>query len=431
MRGAFQLGAIIVVLIVLSVAVWLANYLVWFGADAPQVDYYTKIREMQAGASGASPDDYRAHGTLLELASIIESLKAEGLEEPFSIDHDKRLDEQTPEVIAGVKEWISACEQRSVFAKMDELAALPSYILPWEPTVLFIDLDYLEGSSAFRKGIRASGNRGRLALYAGDSRRAIEESERQVGLSGLLLSQPIALNRLVGHAVLAYSIGYCRELLQHGVSETELAKLTELYDLVELFPIEEVINGERLIAQNAITGTFHGNRTIKIMSRGAQWARIESEFDRMQSWSGQPAFERARSPFVDAEDDWRYVPADILLPAMSAMVRSHDQITTDLNGIRLEIAIERYRQETGSLPATLDDLLPDYIDELPGDIFAEGESAYRYRVLGTPDEQGRAYHLYSVGYDGVDNGGVEPEERAYEALAPDSEGTDFMLHRYE
>jgi len=430
MRGTLRIFVVLVVLIAVSLSVWIANYVFWFGSDAPQIDYHTEIREMQAAASGALPDDLRAHGVLLELGGIFDELGEDGLVEPYNLDFSKKLDGQSPETKAVVESWVLVCEDRGVFEKMDELGELPCYVTRWDTTRLF-GTDYLAGSSSLRASIMASGYRGRLGLYEGDAQIALEEIERQIKIARLLLSQPVAINRLMGHAVLAESIRLCRDSLHEGVSETELGVLAELFDSVELFPIGLVIEGERLIAQNAVAGIFQNNRAIKVVSRGAQWFRIDSEFDRMQRWSEQPVFERARSPFVDAKDDWRYVPADILLPAMSAMVRSHDQITTDLNGIRLEIAIERYRQAVGSLPVTLDDLLPDYMDEIPGDIFADREPALRYRVLDVPDDKGRDYHLYSVGYDGTDNGGAEPEKKAHEALSPEYEGTDFMLHRFE
>ncbi len=431
MRSAVRVIALIAVVGVVALVVWLANYLVWFGPDAPQVDYQTRIREMQVGTSGASLNDTRAHAKAVDLANIFETLSEEEINEPASIDYDTRLDQQQPEVLAEIEEWISICEQRGVFEKVDELAGLPSYILPYTPSVLLIDLDFFEGSSALRKAVRVSGYRGRLALYAGDTAQAIEECRRMTGLAGLLLSQPIAINRLVGHAILAHSINSTRVILRQGVSESEMAELMSIFNSVELYPIEDVIEGERLIAQDAVTGTFPTNRTVYVLSRGAQWARIESEFDRMGDWAQGSAYERARNPFLDAPADWRYAPADILLPAIVKLVQSHEQISLELDAVRVQIAIERFRLSEGRLPESLDELTPNFIDSVPRDVFAEGAQGFIYRVLSTPDEMGRAYHLYSVGHDGEDNGGVAPEKSPYLALDPAHPGTDFVLHRID
>lgn len=431
MRSAVRVIALIAVIGVVALVVWLANYLVWFGPDAPPVDYQTRIREMQVGASGASLDDTRAHATVVELAQIFETLSEEEINEPASIDHDTRLDQQEPDVLAEIEEWITICEQRGVFEKVDELAGLPSYIMPSTSSALLIDLDFFEGSSALRKAVRVSGYRGRLALYAGDTRQAIDECLRMTQLAGLLLSQPIAINRLIGHAILAHSINSTRDILRHGVTESELAELMSIYDAVELFPIEDVIEGERLIAQDAVMGTFPSNRTIYVTSRGAQWARLESEFDRMRDWAQRSAYERARDLFLDAPADWRYAPADILLPAMVKIVQSHEQISLDLDAVRVEIAIERFRLSEGRLPESLDDLTPNFLHSVPRDAFAEGAPELIYHVLSTPDEMGRAYHLYSVGHDGEDNGGMAPEKSPYLALDPAHPGTDFVLHRID
>ena len=52
---------------------------------------------------------------------------------------------------------------------------------------------------------------------------------------------------------------------------------------------------------------------------------------------------------------------------------------------------------------------------------------FGYRVFDEPDEDGRQYVLYSIGFDGVDNGGVAPTERQTDALRMGYTGTDYVL----
>jgi hypothetical protein len=61
-------------------------------------------------------------------------------------------------------------------------------------------------------------------------------------------------------------------------------------------------------------------------------------------------------------------------------------------------AIERYRLATGSLPKTLDQLVPSYMETLPHDVINGEPLIYR-------PEGNRRYLLYSVGSDQSDDGG--------------------------
>ena len=70
--------------------------------------------------------------------------------------------------------------------------------------------------------------------------------------------------------------------------------------------------------------------------------------------------------------------------------------------VRTAIAAERYRIGHGAFPVTLADLVPGYLDHLPGDPFLEGEPLH-YRTL----EGG--YLLYSVGHNHQDEGGTDPQ----------------------
>lgn len=85
-----------------------------------------------------------------------------------------------------------------------------------------------------------------------------------------------------------------------------------------------------------------------------------------------------------------------------ALVRAFDE---DLKGIaRLRCAvtglvIERYRLADGRLPDALSDLVPKYLSGIPADPFDGNPLHYR-----KPD---KGYIVYSIGWDGKDNGGVE------------------------
>ena len=67
------------------------------------------------------------------------------------------------------------------------------------------------------------------------------------------------------------------------------------------------------------------------------------------------------------------------------------------------MALEVYQKEKGAYPETLAGLVPGYLREVPVDVFS-GE-ALRYR------RQGEGYVVYSVGKNGVDDGGERGLEK--------------------
>jgi hypothetical protein len=63
-------------------------------------------------------------------------------------------------------------------------------------------------------------------------------------------------------------------------------------------------------------------------------------------------------------------------------------------------AVERFRLKNAMLPETLDELVPDFVRKLPCDPVSG--SSFKYVKRGE-----RGYLLYSIGWDGKDDGGVE------------------------
>jgi hypothetical protein len=70
-----------------------------------------------------------------------------------------------------------------------------------------------------------------------------------------------------------------------------------------------------------------------------------------------------------------------------------------LDQMRIACALERYRLAHGAYPATLDELAPAYIAEVPHDIINGEPYRYRLRPDGT-------FLLYLVGWNEKDEGGL-------------------------
>lgn len=93
----------------------------------------------------------------------------------------------------------------------------------------------------------------------------------------------------------------------------------------------------------------------------------------------------------------RYPFSNALLPPMQLYTTTLNEAIAKRDSARAAVAIERFRLRHGKLPATLDALTPEFLYEVPLDPF-DGQPL-RYRI--DPSE----YKVYSVGVDGIDQGG--------------------------
>jgi len=89
-----------------------------------------------------------------------------------------------------------------------------------------------------------------------------------------------------------------------------------------------------------------------------------------------------------------------------------------------ELAIRTFRNEEGKLPRSLDELVPEYLPTIPVDPFDLEGRSLRYRVI-----QDR-FTLYSVGVDGVDDGGELPANYAEPNYWYRNDGDLLLKHLY-
>ena len=101
----------------------------------------------------------------------------------------------------------------------------------------------------------------------------------------------------------------------------------------------------------------------------------------------------------------------MMVPSIDIAHNRIDRERADLDCTRLVLALRRWQlAHDGKLPGTLSELVPGYISAIPEDPFSPKHEPLRYRTDGT------AWAVYSVGKDGVDNGGrfseLDKEDKA-------------------
>ena len=156
--------------------------------------------------------------------------------------------------------------------------------------------------------------------------------------------------------------------------------------------------------------------------------RLEREklFDEAVQRAGLPRWER--TPLPASESEAGLVMFDLTRQGMPLFLDSGDRLTQCVEAVRAMAAIERHRLVHGVYPVALDVLAPELLPRVPVDVFGAGQPM-KYRLLsGEPDRAG--YTLYSIGFDGKDDGG--PTGRwIHEALRKGGKGCDALYSEPE
>lgn len=93
--------------------------------------------------------------------------------------------------------------------------------------------------------------------------------------------------------------------------------------------------------------------------------------------------------------------ASILMPSYDRFILQHYRGRTERRLVAVALALRLYSVDHGgSYPKTLDELVPNYLPEIPKDLFAAGDNPLRYSAADPA-----APLVYSVGEDGSDDRG--------------------------
>lgn len=351
-------------------------------------------------------------------------------------------------------------DEQGITRRLDEVAASGKAVRPMEDTtqtmMINILLPELSTMRNMARGLRA---RMVLARDSGDWTLYAKSFEHGLALGRIEMAQTTLIDRLVGIAIRALMFGQLRDDLVAGDLPDEACELVQdaLNRQSKTAPVSHSFDSELFMQLDAVQWTHDrrgrlmlsqvrqldymsgsGPKIMNVASivfpRRAQTEAWFREFnERLKAGAERPVAERcadarngvAREP--EYTSSWNTVIQDLLIPAYESALRSDDQVRLQELGVRVMLAIERYRHATGELPVSLGVLTPEWLAEPATDPYSIDGNLLGYRVLAEPDEQGRTYVLYSIGYDGTDDGGQTPTERLPDALRGGYPGTDYDL----
>jgi hypothetical protein len=134
-----------------------------------------------------------------------------------------------------------------------------------------------------------------------------------------------------------------------------------------------------------------------IFPRRVIFANYTQYMDREKKLQGLP-YPIANAVKVEAPDD-PFDATDINAVFPVREVRFKDTCDRAFTALLMtSFALQAYRLDHGAYPTRLSDLIPSYLSAVPVDPFSNNQPL-RYRVKGS------SYLLYSIGPDGIDDGG--------------------------
>jgi len=267
-------------------------------------------------------------------------------------------------------------------------------------------------------------------LQAGQAEKALDDIELMLRLTASIRTEPILISHLVRIAMLHLTLQPAWEGLgEHRWTDSQLAALeTELGKLDFLADYQFAMRGERAfdvgildylrttwnldcvpmgdgtdshfrfplwLARVGPAGWFEQNKVACCRMNFGLLVPIVNLETRVASPATEARAMKAWTEFRVTPYNWS---TGLLLPALTRCSGrfAHAQTAADL--ARIACALERYRLVHGDFPETVGGLVPQLMEKIPHDLISGQPLKYRR----TDDGQ---FVLYSVGWNGTDDGG--------------------------
>jgi len=156
---------------------------------------------------------------------------------------------------------------------------------------------------------------------------------------------------------------------------------------------------------SAAREAFLSSRAFRVLWPDRTMKRdFERFYDALEQLARKPTWEVAAELRQTSGDellgqyfkDWNIL-GWMLAPAFGAALERYTKDICDFDALRVNVALRRFRTDRGAYPERLDELVPDYLKELPPDPFTG--QPFRYR------REDDGWTLYSLGSDQEDDGG--------------------------
>ncbi len=375
---------------------------------------------------------------------LLGSLKTEQSDLPYNV-RDEWPDAGPPgaELRDRMTGYVDSERLAMVFGLLQQANPMPecNWGLRYQDTFEML-LPHLSG---VRDAAKALLTRARLRYVTGDRAGAVSDIQAVVRLAERIESDRILISELVQYATISICVNAVKQMSTAEPLDADaamqlcdsLAQLESLIDVAEALRMETASAyslSERLRASRDLAKEWnlppseywflryfvtYPFRPLYRLDQ-AQVLRYERELVEL----GQKPYYTVRDRLNawDAEVESRsrvFMLTRLLVPVLSRMHSSAAKVHAKVRTARLGLALEACRGRTGSYPDSIEALVPDILPELPVDPFTGKELVYRLA-----DSE---LLVYSVGKNGVDDGGLKEEVGEHGVLL--NPGADDIVWR--
>jgi hypothetical protein len=405
-----------------------------FGTYETESDSLSALIEWSAERAGTDVEDTRLYDALLRTRTLIGQIEPRVFKifgesllwKPHSLgqlrfgdppeesdvwlstyDADKRRSEHDAAV-----ELMRRIEASGYDESVEHAMALPKFVLAVDPRdgVPMLDLTPLRVVTVLKSIERL---RCHVAIEDGDDADLIRSFERLLWLESLARHVPGEFSDGVANVIVEEAILAAVEYSMYGSTrEQTLVRLSQRLSSLQPDHLERVLEQERLLGRALMEGVLAKDGAIAGGSPRRQFATLDRVVGEMRGMFTLPMHER-RQAYTDVleripHDGWAYFrnkSAYTVTPILGVSLIQVPKLHVKLVMVRLLLAVETHRIRHGRLPASIGEIDAELLPERLGDVFRPGHDVV-YRVFDEPDQFGRAYVIYSAGYNLQDDGGI-------------------------
>lgn len=274
----------------------------------------------------------------------------------------------------------------------------------------------MEHFSMLRPAARLLALKAHVCAHRGDAAGCARAIHAIFRLAGSLQREPMMISQLVRISLDHVAADLLRKLLPHvDFSDEDLQLLrADLRQPDYREAVRLALTGERVLGIQAIRNPASmddpdDNSARLFMMRGDDLSFYLQHMGRTIAALEKP-WPQARRETAEAHqelsskahqgsllDKFRYGLTGMVAPAFEALLQAAARAQTIAALAETAIAVEQHRRRHGKLPQQLDELVPELLPSLPLDSY-HGQPL---RYVARENE----YVIYSVGEDGVDDGG--------------------------
>ncbi len=368
---------------------------------------------------------------------------------------DTTADATMSQAVAG----LGHIKKTDLLPRLQRLAAMRRVVRPKETRETLVGASLSE-LSAIRGAARMETARLAQCLEKDDSAGAVDAMSECLSLARLARYEPMLIGAYVAVAVEGALFSALEERaagLLNSPTELQRAALVLQDHVACTPPWSYTVRSELTMVKDAIQNTYKSfgeadaptpgqmitlvgsvsemdDDAVEVMRRSTEGFKARSEsvqlaeklYGLISMALESPHYARQTvdlsKAVKDAEDN---MVLSVVLMNIDGTFRTADANRADVAGIRLMLAVEQYGVKHQALPEKLADVVPEFLNSVPIDPF--DATGFKYKRVDTTASP-RGYLLYSIGLDGVDNGGKQhPTTNRWALSAREGVGYDYVI----